>query len=332
MERMLQAMEVFTRIVECGNFTRASDLMGIPKASTSLLIQQLEAHLQVTLLHRTTRQVKPTPIGVTYYDHCLKILHDITDMRSRIGTGSHQARGRLRVELPGDIARLTVPQLERFQRDFPAINLHIATASQGTDLIRDAIDCTVKVGALDDSSSYSRRVGSYQLVTVASRAYLSRNGTPRTPADLATHRTAHICRRNEGRATGFAFERNGSLAPQELTEAIAFSDKDLLLQYALMDAGIVQVWDAAARPFLAKGRLQEILPAFRPTAVPIHAVYSCRTRESACLRVFVDWLAQALEGPTDRLQAYGNARPAYDPEPAECKAASDMMRDGVAAA
>lgn len=295
MERLLQAMEIFTRIVECGSFSRASDLMGIPKASTSSLIQQLEAHLKVTLLHRTTRQVKPTPVGITYYDHCLKILRDVTEMRSRIGSESRQARGRLHVELPGDIARQIVPPLGRFQRDYPAIALHIAAETAGSDMIRDAIDCSVRVGELGDSSSYSRRVGAYQLVTVASRAYLAKHGAPENIAELARHRTGTACTKYEGRPSGFTFLVDGKNTPLEVSDSVGFGDMDLLLQYALQDAGIVQVWDIAAQPFLVSGRLQEIFRENRPHEMPIHAVYSCRTRESMCLRIFVEWLVQVLD-------------------------------------
>ncbi|CAG2127975.1 LysR family transcriptional regulator [Cupriavidus plantarum] len=265
MERMLQAMEVFTRIVECRNFTRASDLLGIPKASTSLLIQQLEAHLGTRLLHRTTRHVSPTAVGLAYYDHCLRVLDEITNMRARIGAESREARGRLRVEMPGDIARQTMPYIGRFQRDFPAIALHISapapTPATGSDMRRDGIDCAVKVGSLDDSSQYSRSVGTYQRITVASPAYLS------------------------SRAAPHAFHP---------VESIVFSDLDLMLEYGLHDAGIVQIWDVAAAPHLASGRLRELSADQRPPALPVQAVFSCRTRESACLRVFVDWLTETL--------------------------------------
>lgn len=181
MERMLQAMEVFARIVECENFTRASNLLGIPKASASLLIQQLEVHLQVKLLHRTTRQVRPTSAGMTFYEYCLKILADITDLRSKIGSCAGQASGKLRVELPGDIARQLMPHIARFRLQYPDVSLQVSTPRHSSNLIRDGIDCAVRLGELEDSCHFSRQVGTYQLITVASRSlhfatWMSRHG------------------------------------------------------------------------------------------------------------------------------------------------------------
>ncbi|MEN7531646.1 MULTISPECIES: LysR family transcriptional regulator [unclassified Cupriavidus] len=295
MERMLQAMEVFARIVECENFTRASSLLGIPKASASLLIQQLEVHLQVKLLHRTTRQVRPTPAGMTFYEHCLKILLDITDLKSKIGSAAEQASGRLRVELPGDIARQLMPYMARFRLQYPDVSLQISTPRHSSNLIRDGIDCAVRLGDLEDSIHFSRQVGTYQLITVASRLYLSRHGCPETVQNLSAHRTAHASHQSDSRPWEFGFALDGRSTRHRMPESIAFDDMDLLLQYGLQHGGVIQVWDTVAAPYLASGRLKEVLAHCRPRARPIHAVYACRTRESMALRVFVDWLSSALE-------------------------------------
>lgn len=296
MERMLQAMEVFARIVECENFTRASSLMGIPKASASLLIQQLEAHLQVKLLHRTTRQVRPTAAGATFYGHCLKILLDITDMKAKIGSVAGQASGRLRVEIPDDIARGLIAHIARFRLQYPDISLQISTPRAGSNLIRDGIDCAVRLGKLEDSYSFSRQMGSYRLITVASQPYLARHGCPGAVEELSLHRTAHAARHEDGRSWEFEFDIDGRCTRHPLPESVAFDDPDLLLEYGLQHGGIIQVWEAAAKPYLASGRLREVLAGHRPRVQPIHAVYSCRTRESMSLRVFLDWLSSALDG------------------------------------
>ena len=295
MERMLQAMEVFARIVECENFTRASNLLGIPKASASLLIQQLEVHLQVKLLHRTTRQVRPTSAGMTFYEYCLKILADITDLRSKIGSCAGQASGKLRVELPGDIARQLMPHIARFRLQYPDVSLQVSTPRHSSNLIRDGIDCAVRLGELEDSCHFSRQVGTYQLITVASRLYISRHGCPDTVQSLSSHRTAHASHQGDGRPLEFGFALDDRSIRHPLPESIVFDDMDLLLQYGLQNGGGIQVWDTVATPYLASGRLKEVLAHCRPLARPIHAIYACRTRESMTLRVFVDWLSSALE-------------------------------------
>jgi len=133
------------------------------------------------------------------------------------------------------------------------------------------------------------------LITVATRLYVSRHGRPDTVQSLSAHRTAHASHQGDGRPWEFGFALDGRSTRHPLPESIAFDDMDLLLQYGLQNGGVIQVWDTVATPYIASGRLTEVLAHCRPQARPIHAVYACRTRESMALRVFVDWLSSALE-------------------------------------
>ena len=114
------AMRVFTRIVELGGFTKAADSLQLPRASVTVLIKQLEAHLGVQLLHRTTRQVSPTLDGAAYYQRCVNLLDDLEDAEG-LFRGS-QPKGTLRVEMPAAVGRLVVlPALPEFTQRFPLI-------------------------------------------------------------------------------------------------------------------------------------------------------------------------------------------------------------------
>ena len=100
------AMRVFTRIVELGGFAKAADSLHMPRASVTVLIKQLEAHLGVQLLHRTTRQVSPTLDGAAYYQRCVSLLADLEEAEGLFST--RQPKGTLRVEMPAAVGRLVV--------------------------------------------------------------------------------------------------------------------------------------------------------------------------------------------------------------------------------
>ena len=127
----LQAMEVFVQVVDAGGFSRAADLMQLPKATVSTLIQQLETSLSVKLLHRTTRQVSVTADGAAYYERCLRILSDVKDAEESLSRTRLSPSGRLRVESPTGLAsEILVPALPGFFERYPDIQLELGVATQ----------------------------------------------------------------------------------------------------------------------------------------------------------------------------------------------------------
>lgn len=115
-----QAMQAFTRIVELGAFGKAADSLELPRASVTQAIQQLEAHLGVQLLQRTTRQVSLTLDGQAYYERCVRLLADLEEAESCFPRVLNNPRGRLRVDLPGALGRMRViPFLPEFCERYP---------------------------------------------------------------------------------------------------------------------------------------------------------------------------------------------------------------------
>ncbi|MGO1269623.1 MAG: LysR family transcriptional regulator, partial [Pseudomonas bubulae] len=180
------AMRVFTRIVELGGFTKAADSLQLPRASVTVLIKQLEAHLGVQLLHRTTRQVSPTLDGAAYYQRCVNLLDDLEDAEG-LFRGS-QPKGTLRVEMPASVGRLVVlPALPEFTDRYPQIELEIGLNDRLVDLIREGVDCVIRGGLTMDDSLVARPLVQMDQVTCASPAYLQARGVPQSLEDLSGH-------------------------------------------------------------------------------------------------------------------------------------------------
>src|SRR5476651_2204828 len=136
----LQAMQVFTRVVDTNSFSRAADTMDMPRASVTTIIQNLEAFLNVRLLQRTTRRLNLTPEGAAYYERCVRVLADIEEMESTFVKSETGPRGKLRIDMPGSIGRLIVmPELDDFQSRYPDIELMLGFGERPVDLIQEGV-------------------------------------------------------------------------------------------------------------------------------------------------------------------------------------------------
>lgn len=159
----LQAMQVFTRVVEANSFSRAADNLGLPRTSVTTIIQNLEAHLGTRLLQRTTRRLNLTPDGAAYYERCLRILADIEETESSFRESSQRVRGKLRIDMPGSLGKLVVlPALCEFHERYPEVELMVGMGDKPVDLIQEGVDCVLRVGTLQDSSLVARRVGLFK--------------------------------------------------------------------------------------------------------------------------------------------------------------------------
>ncbi len=292
----LQAMKVFTRVVEAGSFARAADALDLPRPSVTVIIQQLEAHLKVRLLQRSTRRLNLTPDGAAYYEGCVRILSDVEATEGALTDSMRGPQGKLRVDVPGGLGRsVLMPKLFEFHERFPQIDLMVGFSDRPVDLIQDGVDCVIRVGELQDSSLIARRVGVYRSVTVASPDYLERNGMPRTIEDLNQHKAINYFWARNGRAMDFSFVVDAEPLEVKMPGNIAVNDIEASLAGALSGAGIIQAPRVMVEPHLRSGELVELLPQWKPVSMPISAVYTSTRHLSPQVRAFVDWVAELFE-------------------------------------
>lgn len=292
----VQAMEVFTRVVEMNSFSRAAEALGLSRTSATTIIQGLEAHLRVRLINRTTRQLRLTPEGADYYERCLRILAEIAETEVAMTRSGHGPVGRLRIEMPAAIGRaIVVPRLHAFHARYPDIELVVGYGDKLVDLIQDGVDCAIRVGPLEDSSLIARGLGDIHLATVASPAYIARHGMPRTLADLAHHTAIRYFSNRAGRTLDMNFVVDGSPVEVAMRGKVSFNDADAYVSYGLSGAGMLQAPRFMVQEHLRSGALVELLPQWRPRPVPIAAVYPQNRHLAPKLRVFVDWVAEMFE-------------------------------------
>lgn len=292
----LMAIRAFARVVETGNFTRAADSLSMPNATLSKLVQQLEAHLGIRLLQRTTRRVTVTPEGREYYEKTARILKDLEDIDGAFTAIRGQPHGQLRIDIGGSTARdVLIPALPEFMARYPDIRIDLGVSDRAVDLIGDSVDCVIRGGPLADSSLVARQIGFATLITCATPGYLKRYGVPASPQELNNgHRLVSYLSSDSGRAFPFRFARQGEKMEIKAPYRLGVNESNAHLAAALAGLGIVQTFTYAACEALRTGQLQEILQVWRPAPYPFHVVYPQNRHVTHRLRVFIDWLTETF--------------------------------------
>lgn len=289
----LQAMKVFTRVVEADSFSRAADTLDLPRASVTTIIQNLEAHLKVRLLQRTTRRLSLTPDGAAYYERCVRILADIEETEGSLSNAQRMPRGKLRIDVPSALGRLVVmPKIDEFHERYPDIELMVGFGDKPVDLIHEGVDCVIRIGTLQDSSLVARRIGVFQRVTVASPLYLEQHGTPQTIDDLQNHVAVNYFHSGTGRVMDWTFGVNEETVEVKMRGNVSVNDAEAYVASGLKGVGLLQAPRFMALPHLRSGELVEVLSQWKPSPLPISAVYPHNRHLSPTVRVFVDWVAE----------------------------------------
>lgn len=293
----VEVMQAFVRVAEQASFTRAAESLGLPKASVSTAVRQLESTLGVRLLHRTTRKVQLTQDGQTCYERCKDLLADFDELHSLFQRSEQSLRGRLRVDMPGGMARKHVlPRLPEFLAAHPQVELELSSTDRYVDVVREGFDCVVRAGILRDSSLIARPLGSYRVVSCASAAYLKKYGIPRTLEDLAGHQLIHYVSVLGAKSTGFEYPEGKSYRNLPMQGALTVNNADAYEHACLAGLGIIQSPAAGLRELLDSGRLVEILPQYPPEPMPVSIVYAHRRNLPRRVRAFMDWMAEIV-GP-----------------------------------
>jgi LysR family transcriptional regulator for bpeEF and oprC len=308
----LQAMEVFVQVVDAGSFTRAADMLQLPKATVSTLVQSLEASLSAKLLHRTTRQVTVTTDGAAYYERCVRILSDVRDAEESLSRTRLSPSGRLRVDVPTGLAsEILIPALPAFFERYPDIQMELGSTDRPVDLVEEGVDCAVRGGELWDTSLIARRVGVINFVTAASPGYLDRYGTPRHPDDLQRHRCVNYFSAKTGKVYDWDFRRGEQKIVVPMRGVIALNDSNAYVHAGLAGLGVIQMTDYLLDQHVAAGRMVQLLPDWISEPTPVHVVYPQNRHLSAKVRVFVEWIAELFaRHPYMHMDALPQPRPA----------------------
>ena len=294
MSDRLQELAVFVRAAESGSFSRAGRELGLSQPSVSRIIGELEARLGVTLLLRTTRRIAVTDAGALFLDRAREILAEIEDAEDA-ARGLDSLRGTIRLAIPVVYGtREIIPRLPKFLAAHPLLRVELSVADERQDLIAEGADVAIRAGDLDNSVFGARKLQTLQRMVVASPAYLAARGTPRTPADLASH-DCISWPANYSRES-WTFNRNGTEVSVNVRGRIHTSSGSGALASVMAGLGIAMASTGMAGAEVKSGLLVQLLRGYKLPSVDVHAVFPAGPRPSTKVRALVDFLAAELKG------------------------------------
>jgi len=289
----LDQMHIFTRVAELASFTQAADALGLPKASVSTAVQQLESALGTRLLHRTTRRVQLTQDGQVFYERSKDLLADVDEVQNMFQQPGAQAlRGRVRLDMSTGLARhAVIPRLPELLQAHPLLEVELSSTERRVDLVREGFDCVLRAGPVNDPGLIARPVGELHLLNCASPAYLQARGTPHTLADLAHHHLVHYVNTLGAKSGGFDYVEDGKDCALPMPGAVTVNNAEAYTAACLAGLGIIQVPAVGVHDLVSQGRLIVVLPNHSARPMPLTMLYANRRNLSKRVRVVMDWLA-----------------------------------------
>lgn len=286
----IQAVRLFIRVVDLGSFSKAAADMGMGQPSATKLVAQLEQQLGSRLLHRSTHGVTPTEIGALYYEKCKLIAHHVEEAETVASLLQSQVQGGLRISTSVAFGRrVLVPLVMRFMRLNPKLQIELNFEDRYVNLVEQGIDVAIRMGRLADSTLGARYLGVNPWVLVAAPGYLSRRGTPLSPADLAAH-DALIYSTVQGDARWHFTGTDGQLLPVPVKGPLRSNNLSALLAAARGGMGVAALPWYVAYESVNTGVVVPLLGDWALPSQEIHAVYPSPRLVPAKVSGFVAWL------------------------------------------
>jgi DNA-binding transcriptional LysR family regulator len=288
-------LNLFLRVLDLGSISAAARSLDLSVAVASQRLQRLERSLGVRLLHRTTRQLRPTPEGVALAEQGRALVEDLEALTSNLSNTAKGVTGTLRVTLPATFGRQYIsPLLPEFMSRHPRLRLHIDLSDQMRDLVSDGLDLAIRIGALKDSELVAARLAFNRRVLCASPEYLRRHGVPKKPEDLAKHECLLMAVSRDASDTWQLRNPDGNEVMVRVQSRLKSNLGEVIRDAALGGLGISlhSTWHVCED--LRAGRLKQVLPDYQLPESGIYAVMPERRMVLPRVRAFVEFLTQRL--------------------------------------
>lgn len=293
-------MEAFITVFEEGSYTAAAKRLGRTKAMVSTQVSQLEAHLQIRLMTRSTRSIQATAMGRTYYEQAKLLLEDLDNLESQLTQSSQNVAGKLRIAVPTTYGeQVVMPFVAKLIETYPELEIDILLSDRYVDLINEGVDAAIRIGRLEDSSLIASHIGKVNMMLCASQAFLESYPTPRQFSDLSDLPCVldDNSRENywsfeaienqdamEGNNTKGKIESRVKITPNY---KVRVNSASAAVQLARHGKLICYTPAFAAQDLINQGLLVPILAKAHQTHFPIQIVYPHRKHTSARLTQFI---------------------------------------------
>jgi LysR family transcriptional regulator for bpeEF and oprC len=290
----LIAMQTFIQVAELGSFSGAAQVLKVPNATVSTRVAQLEQHLQVKLLARTTRRVRLTDDGAAYLERVQRVLNELSEIETGLSGAVRSPRGRLRVDVPAAAGRhVLAPALASFLERYPDVVIEIGSSDRPVDLLGEGVDCVIRGGQTHDDALVARPLGAFEVITCAAPSYLARHPAPALPHELEAHACVNFFSAKTGRMFPFEFARGDDKLEILGRHSAAANDADTYVEAGIAGLGIIQSpRTRRLQKLLDSGVLVRVLADWSAGELPLFVMYPRNRHLSTRVRVFVDWVIE----------------------------------------
>ncbi|MFK8257005.1 HTH-type transcriptional activator AaeR [Erwinia sp. AnSW2-5] len=288
MER-LKGMTVFAKVVELGSFTAAAQQMQLSVSAVSQIVARLENELQVKLLNRSTRSLGLTEAGKIYFQGCRRMMSEAQQVHEQLWAFNNTPVGTLRIGSSSTMSQnLLAPMTEEMLKEYPGLTVNLVTGIPAPDLIADGLDLVIRVGALQDSSLFSTRLGSMPMVVCAAKSYLAQNGTPEKPSDISNYSWLEYSVRMDNDFELTSPEGTSiRLSPQG---RFATNDSQTLIRWLKSGTGIAYVPLMWIIDEINAGKVEILFGHYQSVPRPVYALYTQKDKLPLKVQVCINYL------------------------------------------
>ncbi|EPW5278788.1 HTH-type transcriptional activator AaeR [Yersinia enterocolitica] len=302
MER-LKRMSVFAKVVECGSFTGVARQLAMSVSSISQTVSKLETELNVKLLNRSTRRIGLTEAGRIYYQGCRRMLQEVQEVHEQLYAFNNTPTGTLRIGCSSTMAQNVLATMTaEMLKEYPGLSVNLVTGIPAPDLIADGLDVVIRVGALQDSGLFSRRLGSMPMVVCAAKSYLTQHGTPEKPSDMTNFSWLEYSVRPDSN-----FEL---IAPEGITTQISpqgrfvTNDSQTMIRWLKAGAGIAYAPLMWVIEEIKRGEVEVLFKKYHSDPRPVYALYTEKDKMPLKVQVCIDYLTEYFKRVAEVYQGY----------------------------
>ncbi len=289
----LQAMRIFVRVAELNSFSGVAQQLGVARSVVTRQVAALENHLGTKLMARSTRRLTLTSEGASYLEKCRVILNLVDAAETGIAEERLAPRGLIRISVPLSFGlKRVMPHLLEFVRRYPEVNLDMDYSDRRVNLIEDGIDLSIRITHKLESTDVVRKISHSRLCVIASPDYLARCGTPMHPAELTHHQCLGYT--IAGGQQAWQFLINDKLLSFPLRSQINANNGEALTEAAAQGLGITCQPDFIAQPYLASGKVKEILTNYSLPELGIYAMLPSNRQIPYRVRVLMEFLISEI--------------------------------------
>ncbi|NBA96619.1 LysR family transcriptional regulator [Pseudomonas sp. R5(2019)] len=295
-DQAMNGIVIFVSVARAGSFTQAAAQLGITKSAVGKSITRLEERLGLKLFHRSTRQLTLSVDGEEYFASCANALDEIAEAEETLSSKQRTPSGRLRIDMPAAYGRQVIlPILFNMAKKYPKLQFAATFTDYYIDPIEEGVDLLIRFGDLRDSNGLiARRLTTQRQIICASPLYLQSQGCPQSLDDLAKHHCIAVYRRGHQQFWSVCADQEDTskiLVPA----AYLLSDGDSIVEAARQGLGLCQMPEFMLRSYLDSGELIEVLSAFAPRDLEVHAVWPKARNLLPKVRHVVDELINELK-------------------------------------